>query len=519
MAVVGVLSVLGAFALSCAKDPLQVDRNRPPVTYLVGAPVDTTVDGDRDFSYRIHLHWRGEDPDGYVVGFEFSWDDSSIGAFQFTTKTDSIFELTVNDSSLISGGGSTNPGNAMAHTFYLRAVDNLGKSDPSLTIFNSRTFRATTESPIVTFIGAIPSGTVAIDTLCDRAPFTVCWNGRDPDGTVFRYRFDVGSYNSPLTTDSCASFNDPSLPNSVPLVSGVYTMAVSAVDNANAVGKSTVQFVVNRDPETWFIPKGAPIGHYIQHSLFGQEVNIHATFAPGDTIPYRSTVWWEWDGSDLQEDHGNCEPDFHVPPNPAGCMAGWSFVLQPGARNEGNPYIIGFLDTLATTPTLLRFNNNDPTRMGPAGFTTLILDSLDAGTDLIASVASRDCSNRKDGTAASFVFNCNFPPKITGLTVTDTLANPDGLPTGNEPCKYVVWTSEDFEDGLASGADVKLDDTFTIQTTGQDQSIIVTERRFRALSPGPTHTVTVRVKDRAAIYAPLPDGAITVSFVLPSPRP
>lgn len=520
MAVIGVLSVVGAFALSCAKDPLLFDRNRPPQTFLVGAPIDTTVDEAQNYSYRIHLHWRGEDSDGYVVGFEYSWDDSSITAFRFTTKTDSIFELTVNDSSLIGGGGTTNPGNSMAHTFYVRAVDNLGKSDPSLSMFNSRTFRAGTESPIVTFVGAIPNLTdlAEIDTLCDRTPFSICWQGRDPDGTVFRYRFSAGSYESPLSTDSCAYFNDPSRPNSVPLVSGLYTITAVAVDNANAIGKNTVQVVVNRDPETWFLPKGAPIGHYIQHSLFGQPVNIQGTFAPGDTVPFRSTVWWEWDGEDLQEGHGDCEPDWHPTPNPAGCMAGWSFVLQPGARNDGSPYIIGFLDTLATTPTLIRFNTNDPGPLNLAGFTALILDSLDAGTDLIATVASRDCSNRKDGTGASFVFHCNFPPKITANpTVRDTLANPEGLITGNEPCQLIEWTSEDFEDGPAWGADVKLDDTRTIQVREppQAQSVIVPNRVFLVLSPGPTHTVTVRPIDRAGIYAPLPDGARSVSFVLP----
>ena len=90
--------VTGVVLLSCAKDPLKVDRNRPPQTFLVAAPVDTSV-ADISYSYRIHLYWRGEDSDGYVVGYEYSWDDSSIGAFKFTTKTDSIFELTVNDSS------------------------------------------------------------------------------------------------------------------------------------------------------------------------------------------------------------------------------------------------------------------------------------------------------------------------------------------------------------------------------------------------------------------------------------
>jgi hypothetical protein len=511
LALVVILSVLGGFLLSCAKSPLAVDRNRPPVTYLVAAPIDTTMTAG-SYSYRVHLYWRGEDPDGFVAGFLWAWDDSSITAFRFTTKTDSIFELTVNDSSQLAGGTGINPGNSRAHAFYIRAVDNLGKADPNLTIFNRRTFRAQTASPTVSFYLPIPSiaarDSGIIDTLCDGAPFSVHWFGRDPDGVVTRYKFTAGTFNSPLSRDSIAYFNDPFHPGSVSLASGLYTMSVSAIDNANAVGKNQVQFVVNHDPETWFLPKGdplGPVGHYIQNSLFGQVVNISGIFHQGDTVPYRSTVWWEWDGDDS---HGGCESN---------CLTGWSFNLQSGARNDGEPYNIGFLDTLTVSPSLIRFNKNDPGPLGAAGFTSLILDSLDAGTNLVAQVASRDCSNRADGTPASFIFNCNFPPTITGVTATATLANPDNLVTGDEPCEIIAWTSSDYEDGLTTYADIQLDATLTKQTVGQEfQSIIVPDRIFKTLSPSSTtHSASVRVADRAKIQSALPAGRITIFFDIP----
>jgi hypothetical protein len=523
LAVVGLLSIAGAFALSCAKDPLRVDRNRPPRTYLVAAPVDTTVD-DLKYSYRIHLYWRGEDLDGYVVGFLWSWDDSSLGAFRYTTKTDSIFELTVNDSSQLSGGVGTNPGNARPHTFFIRAVDNLGKQDPALTIFNRRSFSAGTESPSITFTGSlVPRTDGMIDTLCDHTPFVIRWFGRDPDGVVTRYRFNVGSIQSMLSPDSFAYFNDPSQPTSTTLVSGLYTMTVTAVDNANSVGRSSIQFVVNRDPETGFLPLGAPIGHFIQPFFHGQLVNIVGTFAPGDTVPYRSTVWWEWDGGDWDGSGspGGCVPDTTKLPDPRGCTSGWSFLLRPGARNNNEPYNIGFLDTLTTAPTLLRFNNNNPDLLGPAGFVTLILDSLDAGTDLIAQVATRDCSGRADGTPASFRFNCNFPPALTSVSIGNIDADPDTTDSDPtmEPCKNVSWVSEDYEDGLATIAEVRVDDTLRLTVGDQRQYINIPDRIFRALSPGPLHSVKVRVIDRAGIFAPLPAGEIEVTFNMPSPRP
>jgi hypothetical protein len=494
MALAAFASVAAASLISCEKTPLEVDRNRPPQTFLVSAPVDSSVENANTipYSYRIHLYWRGEDSDGYVVGYQYSWDDSSIGAFRYTARTDSIFELLVNDS-MATTGGTTNPGTARAHRFFIRAVDNLGKPDPSFTIFNSRIFVAKTEAPTVEFVGGIPSGTVTIDTLCDASPFKVCWTGADGDGYVAKYRFDVGTYNSPLITDTCAVFNDPVDPNSVTLSSGLYTMTVSAVDNANAVGRKNTQFVVNRDPETWFLPKGAPIGHYIQHSLYGQQVRIEGTFAPEDTVPYRSTVWWTWDGEDVGV--GDCEAN--PPSEPLGCTTGWSIVLNPGGRNNNAPYGTGFLDTLATVPEVLRFKSNNPGPLGQAGFTSLILDSLDQGANLIVRVATRDCSNRSDGTPAFFRFNCNFPPKIFTLTVKDTLANPENLPTGPEPCKFFEWTTEDFEDGHTTGATVTVDNVNRIQLFNGEQSIVIPNRTFLALGGPGTHSVTVRVRDRA----------------------
>src|SRR5690349_5226608 len=264
LACLAMAGVTVALFTSCAKTPLIVDRNRPPHTFLVAAPLDSTVAHPTatgvSYSYRVHLYWRGEDPDGYVVGFLWAFDDSSAGHYHFTTKTDSIFDLTVNDTTDITGG-ATIIGTSRFHTFFIKAVDNLGKPDPNLAVFNRTTFKASTIQPHVQFIGGLPSG-IGIDTLSDGQPFHVCWTGDDSDGVVIQYKVDVGSFTGPLTTNTCQSFNDPSDPNSIPLGSGVYTLTLTAVDNALAVGKTNFLFVVNHDPETWFEPKGAPIGYY-----------------------------------------------------------------------------------------------------------------------------------------------------------------------------------------------------------------------------------------------------------------
>lgn len=501
LALVLVLSIAGAMLLSCAKDPVAVDRNRPPQTFLVAAPIDTTA-FDVGYNYRIHLYWRGEDPDGYVVGFLYSWDDSSIGAFRYTTRTDSVFELAVNDSEqIITGVG--NPQTSRYHTFFIRAVDNLGKPDPSLTMFNRRLFNAETETPVVTFVGDIPnlSDSAAIDTLCDKTPFTVCWSARDPDGYVTKYRVDAGSYRSPLLTDSCITFNTPGGPT---LSSGLYTMTVTAVDNANAVGTGTVQFVVNRDPETRFVDTtgGGAKGYYIQHFLRGQLVNIRGEFTPGETVPFRSTVWFNWEGEDAA-----CEED---------SLTGFAFSLNPGTRNDNSPYIIGFLDVLSENPPI-RFTSNDPAKLTAAGFSHLILDSLDAGIDMVARVAARDNSQRPDGTPASFRFNSNFTPTLDSLHVDSVYVDPDGAgPDSAQAARLIRWVGQDYEDGLTKFATVVLDETSVRELMNFEQFIIVTDRTFRALSPSSsTHSVRVRVADRAEFKSPLPDGQKIVEFEIP----
>lgn len=481
-----------------------MDRNRPPTTYLVSAPAESTA-----ASYKIHLYWRGEDVDGYIAGFLWAWDDSTIGAFRYTTKTDSVFQLQVNDSTaLLSGTGQQQPGITKAHTFYIRAVDNLGKADPRLTVWNRRIYNASTRKPSVRFLGAIPSG-IGIDTLCDGTPFKVCWTGEDPDGYVAYYRWDIGPYSSQLITDTCAVFNDPDTPGSPPITSGVYTLTITAIDNAFAASDAgsggRVLLVENHDPETWFLDAsggtGPPIGHYIQPYRNGALVEERGTFTQGETVPYRSTVWWDWTGADNSCDsvlvNGVKKPSY---------VNGWSMVLRTGTRNENEPYVIGFLDTLCVVPDTtvagglkpIRFTSNDPARVANlCNLQSLVLDSLDAGRGMLINVASRDASGRADGTPAAFRFNCDFIPHLDSLFV-DSLTPTTGQYAGQK-CQRVRWVSADPEDGLTKNATITLDGLQRIQLTNYETQLLIPECRFIPLSPLNPHTVEVYVADRAGL--------------------
>jgi len=486
--VVVLLVGLAGLLAACAKDPVRVDRNRPPNTYLVAAPAESAT-----ASYRIHLYWRGEDPDGYVAGFQWAWDDSSVNAFRFTTKTDSVFELAVNDSDVIAGGTSNQPpGTSRVHTFFIRAVDNLGKPDPNLTQFNHRIYSASTLKPTVSYVGPYPSG-AEVDSLCDGEPFEVCWSGTDPDGSVIGYKFDVGSFSSPIVQDTCVSFNDPSNPRSISLSSGVYTITVQAVDNAYALsdpGASKALIVVNRDPSTWFTDasggRGEPVGYYIQPFLQGQPVPpVIRQFAQGDTVPYRSTVWWNWNGQD-----NPCDT-----PNGVEAM---SISLSQGSRNGGDPYTIGFIDELSPG---VPFNTNDPVVVGPLGFTNFILDSLDAGNGMKMLVRGRDLSGRVSGIdfSGTFTFNCNFSPVLTGFTVRDSCV----LGVRN---KLFQWTATDLEDGFPATAELALDNleiqfARLVNTPNNQPMWLIPESVFRAFSPSNPHFVEIRVQDRGDYWS------------------
>jgi hypothetical protein len=276
-------------------------------------------------------------------------------------------------------------------------------------------------------------------------------------------------------------------------------MAVSAFDIANAVGTSKFAFVVNYDPDTWFLPRGAPVGHYLQPFREGTRLDppVEGTFAPGDIVPYRSTVWWDWDASDSSHGETNC-------------IAGYSVNLQ-GSHNNSEPYAIGFLNDLGGG---VLFKTNNPAVVGPIGYVSLILDSLDAVPNMQLFVRSQDCSGRIDGTPAYFTFSCDFPPELRSVGYRDTCAvNP--ATKSPEPGVYIFWDSYDYEDGKTTYATLTIDGTQNVDLDSGEQGYIVFLSVFKGLSPGDTTgTVKVRVADRANLKIPA-DQALEAHFTLP----
>lgn len=97
------------FLASCTDDSTAPVANRRPETHIAVNSVNTPQ------SSRVEVHWQGDDADGIVVGYVFSWDERT---WHFTTKNDSIFTLHIstNDSS---------------YTFAVAAIDNSLAAYPS----------------------------------------------------------------------------------------------------------------------------------------------------------------------------------------------------------------------------------------------------------------------------------------------------------------------------------------------------------------------------------------------------
>ena len=84
------LLLAGLTAFYACKDKL-VDNplaNQPPTSKIFLSP-DSTISLQQS---KIHLYWSGDDPDGTVMGFYFSWDGVR---WTFTTKSDSLFSLQI----------------------------------------------------------------------------------------------------------------------------------------------------------------------------------------------------------------------------------------------------------------------------------------------------------------------------------------------------------------------------------------------------------------------------------------
>ncbi|MFN3530724.1 MAG: hypothetical protein ACK417_12440 [Bacteroidia bacterium] len=148
----------------------ELHPNQPPMTFTV---VDTIIrSGDDRFTSTVVLHWWGTDPDGYVVGYEFTFDmnPGPSTLWNYTTRTDSTFLLTVP------------PGqDTFDFRFTVRAIDNEGLRDPNPA---SVRYPVKNSPPDVDFVYAPAGGNPLAGgfPLVSYPALRYEWLGSDPDG-------------------------------------------------------------------------------------------------------------------------------------------------------------------------------------------------------------------------------------------------------------------------------------------------------------------------------------------------
>jgi hypothetical protein len=155
--------------------------NEPPMTHAVGNPMDNNP---------VQFFWTGNDPDGYVVGFLWRISDNGLDngvdvadtlglPWHFTTVTDSSFAVSADQP--IESPGPKGIGKslfAQNHTFWIKAVDNLGAEDPSPAFI---AFTAISEAPEVA-VDVTPAGGPMPDGCLEVSlPAIFTWTASDPD--------------------------------------------------------------------------------------------------------------------------------------------------------------------------------------------------------------------------------------------------------------------------------------------------------------------------------------------------
>jgi hypothetical protein len=289
-----------ALGLGCRK-PLSpnVDRNRAPETWITAAPQDTLTQKDPTgavirppepgtIAVKFHMYWAGSDDDGAVTGFYYAVVETlpqpppgldripplpgpKASDYKYTARTDSTFIFTVSAAAP-----------DRQHAFFIYAVDNQGKPDPTpaRVIFNALDRfpplpiideRSSATGPIYRLR---PWGVEVKDTTIflrdsldirnpTRAPadsipadarIDFIWRGEPTIAgsfvTGYEYKLDEPAFQPADATVTSKSYNTGI--NGDMVQPGIKIFTLRAIDVAGGVREVTRRFQMNRSPETWY---------------------------------------------------------------------------------------------------------------------------------------------------------------------------------------------------------------------------------------------------------------------------
>ena len=274
------------------------DRNKAPETWITAAPMDTLTVRDPSngrvtppeigqIAFRFHMYWAGSDPDGSVAGFYYAvtetltTTDPTTGVvpplpapkardYRYTTKTDTTLVFSVIDDK---------PNRR--HAFYIYAVDNLGKPDPTparfifdsidhfpplpvidqflatgyvwaqdpATLALTRSLQQYVIGPTDTFaIGRVPTAVVPSGSRLDvrwHSEITTVANG----SVGYRYKLDEPQLVNVDSSVRSVTYNSSNLDRVGP---GLKIFTLRAVDAAGGAREAKREFQMNFTPDSWF---------------------------------------------------------------------------------------------------------------------------------------------------------------------------------------------------------------------------------------------------------------------------
>lgn len=335
-----------------------IDRNAAPETWITAAPLDTLTIKDKygrpienptptTIPVRFHLYWAGSDKDGSIAGFKYAVVETTAvpvdgflpplpgpmpGQSSFTTATDMTFVFTVSE--LFAD---------RAHIFFIWAVDNQGKEDPTPARFIFTAFdkfpprpvfdvaRATGEIVSLTSAGepiselrtyditdTLKHGTTPKDTVPAYSRLDFEWHGEitQPGTYVAGYRYKLDELEFLKADSSVHSVSyGTNTPGSPPVAPGQKVFILRALDQAIGAGETTRRFIMNFIPDTWWAgPEPEAFGEADADGEYGSH-SVRVTNWPGPSSPTFTTVPPLPPGSTFGPDSFDYRPSRRLPPN------------------------------------------------------------------------------------------------------------------------------------------------------------------------------------------------------------
>ncbi|GJM44032.1 MAG: hypothetical protein DHS20C21_08740 [Gemmatimonadota bacterium] len=226
------LLVMGVIWAGCDAERGLLIPNEPPNTRVSAGPPEAS-----DTEYRVNLFWFGWDDDGFVDHYELAFDDTTEWQTPIFSN-DSLFFVTADGSCCVSplpqnaGGASVDSIYEQFHTFFVRAVDNLGVPDPTPSV---RSFNAKTIAPHTQLTG----GPAHLGIWGSDVKFT--WRTVDDDGFPVSWRYAL------ISTFDYARETGDTVPNLAPLIAWVDTITYYPETNPGGGGALYSDSLVWRD--------------------------------------------------------------------------------------------------------------------------------------------------------------------------------------------------------------------------------------------------------------------------------